>query len=116
MAGPYNMPVNLTLPFDQNHLAFYFTGTHLDNLNKSRYRYILEGNDEKWSDITDQAFADYRNLSSGKYTFKVCSRGFNGKWSAPVELSFMIRPPWWLSSWAYFFLQFMFIGFHIFSG
>ena len=116
VAGPYNMPVNLTLPFDQNHLAFYFTGTHLDNLNKSRYRYILEGNDEKWSDITDQAFADYRNLSSGKYTFKVCSRGFNGKWSAPVELSFMIRPPWWLSSWAYFFLQFMFIGFHIFSG
>ena len=102
-AGPYNIPAHLSLPFDENHLTFHFTGTHLDNLNKTRYRYVLEGNDKTWSTITDKAFADYRNLSHGKYTFKVSSRGFNGKWSKPVEFRFRIRPPWWLSFWAYVF-------------
>ena len=97
------MPVNLTLPFNQNHLTFYFTGSHLNNLNKTRYRYILEGNDKTWCDITDQSFADYRNITPGCYTFKVNSRGFNGKWSTPAEFNFTIRPPWWLSFWAYFF-------------
>ncbi|MBL0132148.1 MAG: hypothetical protein IPP43_14485 [Chitinophagaceae bacterium] len=102
-AGPYNMPVRLSLPYNQNHLTFHFTGTHLDNLNKTRYRYVLEGNDKTWSNSTDKAFADYRNLSHGKYTFKVSNQGFNGKWSTPVEFRFTIRPPWWLSIWAYAF-------------
>ena len=102
-AGPYNIPVRLSLPFDQNHLTFHFTGTHLDNLNKTRYRYVLEGNDKTWSNTTDKAFADYRNLSHGKYTFKISSRGFNGRWSKTVEFRFTIRPPWWLSIWAYIF-------------
>jgi signal transduction histidine kinase/streptogramin lyase len=101
VAGPYNMPANLSLPHKQNHLTFFFTGSHLDNLNKTRYRYMLEGNDETWSDITDKAFADYRNLSIGRYTFKVSSRGFNGKWSKPAEFSFKITPPWWQTSLAY---------------
>ncbi len=102
-AGPYNIPMGLSLPSSQNHLTFHFTGTHLDNLNKTRYRYVLEGNDKTWSSITDKAYADYRNLSHGKYTFKVSCRGFNGRWSRPVEFRFRIRPPWWLSAWAFVF-------------
>ena len=33
------------------------------------------------------------------YTFKVSSRGFNGLWSKPAELSFTITPPWWETWW-----------------
>jgi len=101
IAGPYNMPANLSMPYKQNHLTFFFSGSHLDNLNKTRYRYILEGNDQTWSDITEKAFADYRNLSIGRYTFKVSSRGFNGRWSKPAEFNFTITPPWWQSGLAY---------------
>jgi signal transduction histidine kinase len=70
-------------------------------MDKTKYRYILEGADKTWSDISGKASADYRNLSHGDYSFKVSSCGFNGKWSKPVEFRFTIRPPWWLSVWAY---------------
>lgn len=110
VTGPWNMPVKLQLPYDQNFIRFHFTGTHLGNPEKTRYRYILEGNDRSWSAINDKPFTDdYRNLLPGKYTFKVCSRGFNGLWSRPVELSFTITPPWWKTWWAYFLYTALFI-------
>jgi signal transduction histidine kinase/ligand-binding sensor domain-containing protein len=99
--GPYNLPANLRLPYEVNQIGFHFTGMHLDNMDKAKYRYILEGADKAWSDISLRASADYRNLSQGDYTFKVSSCGFNGKWSKPVEFRFTIQPPWWLSVWAY---------------
>lgn len=108
--GPYNLPVNLKLPYNQNHLTFHFTGTHLDNMNKTRYRYVLEGTDRAWSDITDKAYAEYRNLSFGKYSFKVSSAGFNGRWSQPAVFNFTILPPWWLSAWAYIFYGLCLVG------
>ena len=101
ITGPYNLPINLRLPYEVNQVSFHFTGMHLDNMDKTKYRYILEGADKLWSDISGKASADYRNLSHGDYTFKVSSCGFNGKWSKPVEFHFTIRPPWWLSVWAY---------------
>ena len=99
--GPFNMPSNLSLPYNQNYIRFHFTGTHFGNTDKTRYRYILEGQDDHWSHITDQSFASYISLKPGKFNFKVASRGFNGLWSKPVEMSFTITPPWWRTWWAY---------------
>ena len=102
VTGYFNLPVNLTLPFNQNYLSFQFTGSQLTNKDKTRYRYILEGVDKSWSAITDKPFSEnYRDIPAGKYTFKVCSRGFNGIWSQPAEFSFTILPPWWRTWWAY---------------
>ena len=85
------MPVNLKLPYKRNYLSFHFTGSHLDNPDRTRYRYILEGIDKNWSAATGQPFSEnYRDLPPGKYTFKVASMGFNGLWSHPAELSFTI--------------------------
>jgi signal transduction histidine kinase/ligand-binding sensor domain-containing protein len=99
--GPLNLPINLTLPYNQNYIRFHFTGTHLGNMDKTRYRYILEGQDKNWSKITDLSFASYISLAPGQYHFKVSSRGFNGLWSKPVEMRFTITPPWWKTWWAY---------------
>ncbi len=99
-AGQMNIPVNLSLPYNQNFVRFHFTGTHLGNTDKTRYRYILEGQDDHWSNITDQSFASYISLKPGEYHFKVASRGFNGLWSKPAGMSFTITPPWWKTWWA----------------
>ena len=104
------LPMGLKLPYDQNHVTFRFTGTQLANLNKTRYRFILEGLDKEWSAITDKSFVDYRNLSSGNYTFKVSSSGFNGIWSQPATMQFTILPPWWRSGWAYAFYGLCLLG------
>jgi len=100
--GPYNLPVGLLLPADQNYLSFNFNGGQYGNPGGVVYRYILEGIDKKWSAITEETTSEnYRDLPPGDYTFKVASLGDNGVWSVPVSFSFSITPPWWLSWWAF---------------
>ncbi|MCB0655536.1 MAG: hypothetical protein KDC57_05330, partial [Saprospiraceae bacterium] len=100
--GYFNLPVNLKIPHENNYVSFQFTGTSSSNRDKVQYRYILEGYNEAWSEITNQAFSEnYRNLPAGHYTFKVCSRTLNSDWSPPAEFSFTILPPWTNTWWAW---------------
>ena len=110
ISGPYNMPKELQLPYNQNHITFHFTGNQLSNPDKTKYRYILEGTEKKWNPIVTVAFADYRNLSPGKYIFKVSSNNFGGPWSEPVEMSLTIAPPWWKTKLAYIFYIILLLG------
>nr|WP_237488226.1 ATP-binding protein [Hufsiella ginkgonis] len=104
VGGPFNMPGELVLPYDQNYLAFHFTGMQLSNSDNVRYRYILEGIDQVWSQPAAQEVSDsYRDLPPGHYTFKVSAKGFNNTWSAPAIFNFTITPPWWETWWAYVF-------------
>ncbi|MGM0375759.1 MAG: two-component regulator propeller domain-containing protein [Bacteroidota bacterium] len=98
----FHLPIGLKLPFDQNSISFSFTNPEIKGRDKIVYRYILEGIDQKWSRITDQTVSrNYYNLKHGKYTFKVATRGFNGKWSEPAQYEFTILPPWWFTPPAY---------------
>jgi len=107
--GPTALPVNLNLPYDQNHLTLHFTGAHLSNGDKTRYRYFLQGNDKNWSPVTENTYADYRNLRPGKYIFKVRSRDFDGQWSKETAFKFTVSPPWWQTWWAYTIYVLVFI-------
>ncbi len=109
--GPYKMPEGLTLPYTQNYLSFDYNGAQFNSPDKVVYRYILEGIDKSWSPVTDKtASENYRDLPPGEYTFKVASKGFNGVWSKPAELSFTIIPPWWQTWWAYTIFVALFLG------
>ena len=109
--GPYHIPVGLVLPHAENYLSFNFHGGQFANPDKLVYRYILEGIDKNWSPISGEAKSEnYRDLSPGDYRFKVASKGFNGVWSKPAQLSFTILPPWWLTWWAKTILVILFLG------
>jgi signal transduction histidine kinase len=102
LSSAFHLPFGLILPYNQNYLNFSFVNNDIKGRDKIVYRYILEGADKKWSDISDRPFSrNYYNLSPGQYTFKVASKGFNGIWSFPAEFSFTIRSPWWMRWWAY---------------
>ncbi len=89
------MPVNLTLPYDENYLQFRFYQANLGVEDIVWYKYILEGVDKNWSEKTSNNFSQiYYTLSPGSYTFKVSSL-YNNEWSKPVKFSFTISPPWW---------------------
>jgi ligand-binding sensor domain-containing protein len=97
----FHLPIDLELPFSQNHLTFHYTGICIAaNSSKIRYRFILEGLDEKWSSITEKSEADYRNIPPGNYSFKVAARSIDGYWSTPVAFSFEVLPPWYQTNWA----------------
>jgi len=95
-----NLPVDLILPYNQNHITFDFTGINFRSQEKIKYQYILEGSDEDWNPITSETKAVFGNLSHGKFTFKVKAVNKDGVWSEPVAYAFQISPPWWKTWWA----------------
>lgn len=97
----YNYPLNLSLPYDQNHLTFYFSAIDWTAANKIKYSYQLEGLEKDWSAPQSTSQADYRSLPYGTYTFKVKAIGKAQIWSKPFEYTFTIQPPWWYTWWAY---------------
>jgi len=103
---PY--PSNLKVPHTINHFTFHYIGIDWKTPNKVRYQHQLEGVDKTWNAITTENKVDYRNLRHGHYTFKIRAKNELGKWSKVVEYTFTIRPPWWLTRWAYvlYFLLF----------
>ncbi len=108
---PYNIPVNLELPYDNNYLRFHFVQVDLGGNDTIQYRYILEGVDKKWSEITNNTYSqNYLNLPSGDYTFKVTARSKDGEWASPTSFNFSINPPWWSTWWAYTLWGLLFIS------
>ena len=111
VSGPYNMPVNLQIPYNNNYIQFQFVQAHLGRQDTTWYTYILEGVDKNWSSITSNtATENYLNLSPGNYTFRVSSKGLSGKWSTPAAFNFTISPPWYKTWWAYTLWALIVIG------
>ncbi len=100
VARNYNFPFNLELDHKSNHLDFYFSAIDWSAPHKIKYSFKIEGLVDNWSLPTSEANAEYRNLPSGKYTFKVRAIGEAQIWSEPVEYAFTILPPWWHTWWA----------------
>ena len=59
-SGAYNMPVNLTLAYDENNIKFHFVQSNAGSQDAVLYKYLLEGYDTTWSDETS-------NTSSNNY-------------------------------------------------
>jgi signal transduction histidine kinase/ligand-binding sensor domain-containing protein len=96
------IPIGLVLPFDQNSMNFSFMNQDVMGRDRIVYRYILQGEDKTWSEISTRSTTqNYYNLLPGDYTFNVATRGFNGVWSEPASVKFTISPPWWQTWVAY---------------
>jgi signal transduction histidine kinase/ligand-binding sensor domain-containing protein len=109
--SPYNMPLNLHLPYNKNLLQFQFSSASLNRLDTSWYSYKLLGADTKWSEITNElSTRNYYNLSPGSYTFEVVTKNNNNTWSKPAKFDFTINPPWWQTWWAYILYAIAFMG------
>jgi len=91
----HNYPLNLELPFNENHLTFHFSAIDWSAPHRIKYSYRMEGLNNHWSNPTAEAKADYRSLPYGTYTFQVRAIGRAQKWSEPFEYNFSIHPPWW---------------------
>lgn len=65
-----------------------------------RYRYLLEGVDERWILATARLEARYQNVEPGTYAFRVQYMGLDGRWHEPRRpLTVTITPPWWQTWW-----------------
>jgi ligand-binding sensor domain-containing protein/serine phosphatase RsbU (regulator of sigma subunit) len=95
-----NTPNSLTLPYEDNHLTFWFSGHEWNANHKINFSYTMEGLDDGWSELSTEYRADYRNIPHGTYTFKVKAIGEANVWSETNEFTFTILPPWYHTLWA----------------
>lgn len=96
----FHLPVNLCLPYDQNHLTFEFSGLCFTNPAATQYVWRLDGLEKDWTPVSEQSKAEYPNLSPGEYTFLVKSCNTDGLWTEkPAEFHFTIKPPFWRTWW-----------------
>lgn len=97
----YNYPLNLQVPHYLNHMTFDFSAIDWSMPQSIKYQYMIEGLDEQWSLLSTENMADYRNIPSGKYKFKVKALNKANLWSETIEYPFVVRPPLWFRWWAF---------------
>ena len=95
-----NIPQDLQLPFDQNHLTFEFIGINFKNAALIQYQYKLNGLDKDFSDLNLKPFVVYPSLPPGDYSFTV--RAFEpgvGYSDNVATLPFVITAPFYKTTW-----------------
>jgi len=103
---------SLELGYDQNGFTIEFAALNFFNPQKIKYRYKLEGFDQRWQELQgDGRLATYTNIDPGKYIFKVVSTDASGNWvDNESKLSITIYPPFWRTTIAYICYAFLFCG------
>ncbi len=106
----YDLPEQLSLAYDNNYLTFNFIGITQKNQKSVKYLYKLDGMDDYWSGLTPRSEASYGNLPPGAYLFRIKAMNGAGYWSPEYHYAFTLRPPWWLTGWAYSLYILTFLG------
>lgn len=98
--------------FHSSHKSFrfYYTSTTFRDERKTRYRYKLEGFDNKWSAWSAESYKEYSNLPAGNYVFEVIAINANGIVGQPAKISFGISAPWYETYWSFMAYIFIAIG------
>ncbi|MCE3278989.1 MAG: rsbU 7 [Bacteroidetes bacterium] len=97
-----NLPRDLVLPYDKNHITFDFIGVCISNPNKVKYQFKLEGADADWFPPTSKTEATYSSLPAGEYVFHLKAMNNDGLWNErDVTFKFAVLPPWYKTWWFY---------------
>lgn len=93
----------LILAHDQNSISFKVASLSYGNPSRHRLKYKLEGFDNEWNELPHpDSRISYSNLGFGSYVLKVVAYNENFEhYGAESELSITIRPPFYLSVWAW---------------
>ncbi len=89
------------LPYKFHNLRFVFSAGDYSNVKYLKYSYFLKGYDKDWSPWTSENIKEYSNLPAGNYTFYVKSKNLYDRQGQEAKFSFIIRPPWYLTTWAF---------------
>lgn len=92
----------VSMTYKQNTFTVDFALLNYIKSEKNRYQYRLEDYDRTWKE-TSEGSVTYTNLPAGSYLFLVKGANNDGVWSDVKTLEITIKPPFWLTWWAYCF-------------
>ncbi|NOQ74422.1 MAG: SpoIIE family protein phosphatase [Crocinitomix sp.] len=98
-----NLPSNIEVPYDLNHLTIQFSANDWTAPHKIKYVHKLEGASNEWHTMTDDNKVVHSYLPEGDYVFHVKAIGEAEIWSETLTFNITVRPPWWKTVWAYLF-------------
>ena len=92
----------IVLETGERDLEIHYAASSYAAPERVRFRYRMEGYDERWLDAGNRRLAFYTNLSPGAYTFRVTAANHHGVWNAVgASIRFRVPPPLWRTWWAY---------------
>ncbi|TPG31604.1 two-component regulator propeller domain-containing protein [Flavobacterium pectinovorum] len=100
----------LELNNDQSSFNLEFASLNYTAPELTEYWYKLENVNNEWVYLERNNKVFFTELAPGDYVFKVKSLNSFGIWSKEVELKIRILPPFWASSYAYFFYFLLICG------
>ncbi len=100
MLSSSNKLRHFVLPFNKNTISFSYTSTCFAREEEVKYQYKLEGEDDHWSQPTQERTIRYHNLPNGEYTFLVMAINPDGiKSTSFAKILITITPPFWKEWW-----------------
>ena len=96
---------HIELQYTDNAICLRFAALNFINADENKFMYQLEGFDSDWVDNGSRNFANYTNLPSGNYIFKVKASDGDGVWSEENRLYIAIKAPFWQKLWFWLFVS-----------
>ena len=92
----------IVLNHTQNTFSVDFSTFNFAEFDMTKYSYILEGYDKKWSAVATENRASYKNIPPRKYKLRVKASNSTGVWdSREATMTIIIKPPFWKTAYAY---------------
>jgi signal transduction histidine kinase/ligand-binding sensor domain-containing protein len=91
----------LVLSYLDRVISFEFSALDYRAPEKNRYRYMLEGFDDGWTEVgANRRIVTYTNLDPGDYVFIVQGSNNDGIWNEQgASIAITITSPWWETIW-----------------
>ncbi len=95
----------IELKYNENNFSVEFAALDYLAPKQILYKYMLKGYDKDWKLASSlNPLATYTNLRKGNYTLMVKASNADGIWNnSSAELNINIKPPIWLTWYAYLF-------------
>lgn len=90
---------DLSFSYENRSIIFNVSAPFYPVPRSSQYQYFIEGIGSQWSPWSTKSDFSFPLLSPGKYNMHIRARDILGKLSNEFVISFMIRPPFWISWW-----------------
>lgn len=98
-----NQTTVIHLKHDENFLSIDFSNSNLIKPSKNRYRYMLQGFDKHWKEVSSPKI-QYSNLPIGEHILTVYASNNDMVWNEhPFTMKLVVHPPFYRTWWAYIF-------------
>ncbi|MDR2823771.1 MAG: helix-turn-helix domain-containing protein, partial [Prevotellaceae bacterium] len=90
----------ITLKYYQHSFSINFSAIDYANTQNRHFAWMLENLDKEWNSPSAETTANYTNIGTGRYVFRLRYLGDNNAVLDERALTITVAPPFWNTAWA----------------